>query len=156
MHGYDLYMAFYIRLPARALYFSGKYNRAVVFCPCLKISIKARLDPVFVFEHRDLAVIRGDRLGNSAKVSDRIIVHPDPVAYITAGHAFNIEVITVRKGGNKNGNSRGIVRILPVMQAKGLSCVIQLKVNARMPRKVECNLFIVHPVSITPAELAVA
>jgi len=79
-------MSFHVRLPAGLADFGGHDDDAVVFRPCLKIPVHAGIDPVPVLRDGYLAVVRRDRLRDPAKVGQRIVVDPDPVRDVAAGH----------------------------------------------------------------------
>lgn len=74
MHGDDFYMAFYYRLPTRGLHFSWQNHSTVMVGPGLEVLVHAGIDPILVFRNSYLAVIRGNRLCDSAKVRNGIVV----------------------------------------------------------------------------------
>ena len=95
MHIDDADMSFHIRFPAGRTYFRRLDDCTVVFRPCLKVSVQRRTHPVFVLGNRYLAVIGSNRLRDTAKVVQRIVVDTEPVGNITAGHALDVEVVAV-------------------------------------------------------------
>ena len=66
-----------------------------MFSPCLEVFVYGGSYPVLIFCHCHLAVVRSNGLGDSAEVSQRVIVDSQPVCDVAAGHAFDVEVITV-------------------------------------------------------------
>ena len=65
-----------------------------MLCPFLKVLVHAGVNPVLVLLNGDLAVVGSDRLSDSPKIGKRIVVDPNPVADITAGDSFNVEIVT--------------------------------------------------------------
>ena len=127
-----------------------------MFCPCLKIFIQDRTDPVLVPGNRHLAVIRGNRRSHAAKIGQRVIVDPDPVPDIAFRNAFSIKVITVSEGSDKDGDLCGLFRVASVMQIELLSGVVQFKIDTGITLDVEGQLFGISPFAVTPAVLAIA
>ena len=127
-----------------------------MFCPCLKIFIQDRADPVLVPGNRHLTVIRGNRWSHAAKIGQRVIVDPDPVPDIAFRHAFSIKVITVSEGSDKDGDLCGLFRIPTVMQAKLLPCIVKFEIDARITLNVKGQLFGISPFTVTSAVLTIA
>jgi len=103
-----------------------------------------------------LAVVRRDRLRDPAKVGQRIVVDPDPVRDVAAGHAFDIEIVAERQGGNKDGYGRGQTGIVTVVERQRFTGEIQFQIDAGNALDVEGNLGAVEPVRVAAAELTVA
>ena len=68
MHGNDLHVAFYNRLPTGCLDLCRRQNRIIMFCPCLEIFIQYRIDPIFVFRNSYFAVVRCNGWRYSTKI----------------------------------------------------------------------------------------
>ena len=75
-----------------------------MLCPCLEIFIQDRANPVLIPGNCYFSIIRGDCRCHAAKISQSVIIYPDPVPDITFRHAFGIKVITVSEGCNKDGD----------------------------------------------------
>ena len=149
-------MPLYIRLPAGLPNLGRHDDGAVVFSPGLKVLVQARIDPIFVFGNGHLAIIRRNRLCDPTKIGNGIVVHPDPVADIAAGHSLDIEIIAVRQCRHKDGYFGGHLQIAAVVNAQRLSGIIQFCIDSGKPLNVEGNLGAVEPIRISPAKLAVA
>ena len=155
MHGDDFYMAFYYRLPAWRLHFSWQNHSTVMVGPGLEVLVHAGIDPILVFRNSYLAVIRGNRLCDSAKVRNGIVVDTDPVAYIAGYHSFCVEVITERQRSHEDGDGSQFLWVATVAKNQGLSSIIQFRIHAGIALNMKCNFCAVQPVCITPAKLPV-
>ena len=88
-------MTLHIGFPPGRSYLSRRDDGAVVLRPGLKIFIETGIDPVLIIRNSYLTIVWGNGLGNTAKVSKRIVIDPDPAADIASGHPFNVEKIAV-------------------------------------------------------------
>ena len=141
MHGNDLHVAFYNRLPTGFLDLCRRQNRIIMFCPCLEILIQYRIDPIFVFRNSYFAVVRCNGWRYSTKIGKSIVINPYPIPDVTLGHPFRVKVIAVSKSCNKNGDFCGFFRISAVMQIQLLPCIVQLKVYTRVTLDMKGQLF---------------
>lgn len=155
MHGHDFDMTFYIGLPPRRFDLGRHNDGAVVLGPSLKILVDARIDPVSVFCNCHLTVVRDDGLSDAAKVGKGIVVDPDPVADIAAGHTLNVEIIAVGHGSNKDRDRDSLLWISSIMDAQRLSGEVQLQIDTGIALNVEGDLIALEPLRIPPAKLAV-
>lgn len=124
--------------------------------PGLEVLVHAGTDPVFILRNSYLAVIRGNRLGDSAKISNSVIVDPDPIAYIAGYHSFCVKVIAERQCCHEDGDGGQFLWVTTVAENQVLACKIQFRIHAGITLNMKRDLCTVQPVCITPAELPVA
>jgi len=117
---------------------------------CLKVFVHAGIDPVPVLRDGYLAVVRRDRLRNPAKVGQRIVVDPDPVRDVVAGHAFDIEIVAERQGGNKDGYGRGQTGIVTVVERQRFTGEIQFQIDAGKQLKRIGKITTIHTAAQLP------
>ena len=127
-----------------------------MFCPCLKIFIQDRSDPILVSGSCHLVVIWGNRWSHTTKIGQSVIVHTDPVLDIVFRHTFGIKVIAVGKSSDKNGDPCNLFRVPTVIQIELLSGIIQFEIDAGITLDVEGQLFEIGPFAVAPAVLSIA
>lgn len=123
--------------------------------PCRKIPVQCRVDPVFVFRDRHLAIVRCDGLRNTAEVGQCVVVDTDSVGDITTGHAFSVKILAVRQCRHKYSYLGFDFRVVTVAEPQGFPCIIQFQIDAGIPLNMERCIPAAKPVCVTSAVLAV-
>ena len=149
-------MPFNIRFPARFTHLGRLDDGTIVFSPGLEVLVHTGVDPILVLSNRYFAVVGRNRLGNPTEIRNGVVVDPNPVADVAAGHSFDVEIIAKRQCRHEDGYSRGQIRITTVMKVQSLSRKVQFGIDAGETLNMEGNLGAVKPVGVAPAKLPVA
>lgn len=100
-------------------YSDGVLNRALVFrfphlgrqddgvvvlSPFGVVLVQFRRDPVLVGNNGLFAVIADNQRRNTSKILQRAVVDLDPLRFLGRDHPFGVDVLRIRKDGDKDDN----------------------------------------------------